>query len=129
MSQDPLTQSTPDMDIDLTESSTDKVSKAETAAVVDKLPAPLDGLPMAKPQLLIYLDGKAGTGQSCLIHILSAKLEQLAEEERPPQKIKIPPSAPTGVAVYNISGRKPHSLLHIPINVSMGPYKLVSWPT
>ncbi|KAL1974030.1 hypothetical protein VTN31DRAFT_5590 [Thermomyces dupontii] len=54
------------------------------------------------PQFLINLDGKAGTGKSHVIMLISATLQDMAEERgRPCPIIR---SAPTGVAAHGISG-------------------------
>ncbi|EED11952.1 hypothetical protein TSTA_000300 [Talaromyces stipitatus ATCC 10500] len=59
-------------------------------------------------QLLVNLDGKAGTGKSYIINLLSTTLEAAARTRgAPPPIIR---AAPTGVAAFNISGYTLHSL-------------------
>ncbi|KAJ5171639.1 hypothetical protein N7492_004232 [Penicillium capsulatum] len=67
-------------------------------------------------QLLINVDGKAGTGKSHVIGVISATLQAVAEDAgitRSP----ILRAAPTGVAAYAISGRTLHSLFRLPVPV------------
>lgn len=87
----------------------------------EALPEAPYGHPMPKPQLLINLDGKAGTGKSYVIHMISAKLEQLASEEGR-STLPIIRAAPTGVAAFNINGQTLHRLLHIKPDLPKGPY-------
>jgi len=62
-------------------------------------------------QLLLHIDGSAGTGKSYLIEIVSSHLAQLAAHHgRGDPVIRC---APTGVAAHNISGYTLHRLFHI----------------
>lgn len=68
------------------------------------------------PQLLINLDGKAGTGKSHLIMLLSSVLQNMARHcGRPNPIIR---AAPTGVAAHGIGGRTMHALFRLPVGSS-----------
>ncbi|KAH0826840.1 hypothetical protein AYO21_07253 [Fonsecaea monophora] len=71
----------------------------------------LAGLP--PPQFLLNLDGKAGTGKSFVIMLISATLQQMATNAG--RQFPILRAAPTGVAAHGISGRTLHALLRLPI--------------
>ncbi|OXV12227.1 hypothetical protein Egran_00012 [Elaphomyces granulatus] len=65
-------------------------------------------------QLLINLDGRAGTGKSHVIMLISATLDRMAQSagiDKPP----VVRAAPTGVAAYGISGRTLHSMFRLPV--------------
>ncbi|EED14664.1 conserved hypothetical protein [Talaromyces stipitatus ATCC 10500] len=68
----------------------------------------------APSQLLINLDGRAGTGKSHVIMLITTTLDRMARNA----DINTSPvmrAAPTGVAAYNINGRTLHSLFRLPI--------------
>lgn len=62
-------------------------------------------------QLLLNVDGRAGTGKSFIIQVLSAHLSALSECND-----TILRCAPTGAASFGISGSTVHSLLKLPVN-------------
>jgi len=66
-------------------------------------------------QLLFQVDGKAGTGKSYTIQLLSAHLQQ----EFPPNPVQR--AAPTGVASHGILGRTLHSLFRLPTGTTTLP--------
>ena len=72
----------------------------------------LDG--RSHSQLLLNVDGPAGSGKSFLIQVLSARLQDEADcrglECSPVIRL-----APTGVAAFGINGRTLHSLLRLPV--------------
>jgi helitron helicase-like protein/uncharacterized protein DUF6570/PIF1-like helicase len=77
-------------------------------------PSRIEPPPRLPAQLLINLDGKAGTGKSHVIGVLSAALQDLADQAG----IATSPilrAAPTGVAAHGIAGRTLHSLFHLPV--------------
>lgn len=61
--------------------------------------------------LLLNIDGRAGTGKSFIIQVLSARLAVLSGHYD-----TILRCAPTGAASFGISGSTVHSLLNLPIN-------------
>lgn len=63
----------------------------------------------ATEQLLLHVDGAAGTGKSYLIDIMSVKLLEMATEQG--RNDPVIRAAPTEVAAYNISGRTLYALL------------------
>lgn len=67
-------------------------------------------------QLLINLDGKAGTGKSHVIMFISSVLEKMASDAG--RECPIIRAAPTGVAAYGISGRTLHALFRFPVGKS-----------
>jgi hypothetical protein len=84
----------------------------------------LQGKPVL--QLLLHLDGRAGTGKSHVIMLISAHLQQMAAEAvgTPDHNIIITATnissddvvmraAPTGVAAHGIQGRTLHALLKL----------------
>ena len=73
-------------------------------------------------QLLIHLDGVAGTGKSRVIELISRHLTYYASEKgySDPGNTVLR-AASTGVAAHNISGSTLHSLLKLPINRALGP--------
>src|SRR5579871_3031496 len=62
-------------------------------------------------QLLLHIDGSAGTGKSYLIEMVSSHLAQLAASRG--RGDPVVRCAPTGVAAHNISGYTLHRLFHI----------------
>ncbi|OXV08373.1 hypothetical protein Egran_03865 [Elaphomyces granulatus] len=63
-------------------------------------------------QLFINLDGKAGTGKSHVIMLISATLDEMAQSAGI-NKSPVVRAAPTGVAAYGISGCTLHSMFHL----------------
>jgi len=86
-------------------------------AVVDHyqqtLDADLDSRVPGPRQLLLQVDGKAGTGKSHVIWILSSRLQEMAAAHG--RQNPIFRTAPTGVAAHNVSGRTLHSLFRLPV--------------
>ncbi|KAJ5894968.1 hypothetical protein N7495_006659 [Penicillium taxi] len=67
-------------------------------------------------QLLINLDGKAGTGKSFLIMLLSKDLQNMAPTTTGGDQLNpVKRAAPTGVAAYGISGQTLHSMFKLPV--------------
>jgi len=64
-------------------------------------------------QLLLHVDGAAGTGKTTVLMTICKKLEDSAEEFR--EVCPVIRSAPTGIAAHNILGRTIHSLLRLPV--------------
>ena len=75
-----------------------------------------DGRPA---QLLLQVDGRAGTGKSHLLMVLSAKLQEMADDLGRPQPIVR--TAPTGVAAHGIRGRTLHALFRLPVRSGFAP--------
>lgn len=73
----------------------------------------------APPQILLNLDGPAGTGKSYLIETLSSHLAFRCQH----LGIKDPVvrTGPTGVAAYNIRGKTLHQLLSLPVQGKFEP--------
>ena len=65
------------------------------------------------------MDGRAGTGKSHLIAIVSTNVDGLFR--RHSLKTPILRAAPTGVAAYGIKGRTIHSLLRLPVRGKFQP--------
>jgi hypothetical protein len=77
--------------------------------------------------LLLNIDGRAGTGKSFVIQVLSARLSAL--DGHPDIIMRV---APTGAAAFGISGSMAHSLLKLPINKPidiLGPGPAISLQT
>jgi ATP-dependent DNA helicase PIF1 len=74
---------------------------------------------VAFKQLLLHIDGEAGTGKSYLIDMLSTHLNILAERAK--KSDPVVRGAPTGVAAFNIQGRTLHSLLRLPVRGHFNP--------
>ena len=68
------------------------------------------------PQLLVNLDGRAGTGKSFAIRLLSSTLESM-QKAHAPTRICSPVIrlAPTGAAAFQIQGFTIHSFFRIPV--------------
>lgn len=62
-------------------------------------------------QLLLHIDGSAGSGKSFLIEVLSSHIAEVARRHGKPDPIAR--CAPTGVAAHNINGRTIHGLFNI----------------
>lgn len=69
-------------------------------------------------QLLLNVDGRAGTGKSFIIKVLSAHLTSLSGCED-----TILRCAPTGAASFGIFGSTVHSLLQLPVNKPLDPLR------
>ena len=67
----------------------------------------------------MQVDGRAGTGKSHLLMVLSAKLQEMADAFQRPQPIVR--TAPTGVAAHGIRGRTLHALFHLPVQSGFAP--------
>ena len=64
-------------------------------------------------QLLLNIDGVAGTGKTYTLMKICARLQELAlQAERPNPVFR---AAPTGIAAFNINGKTLHSLLRLPV--------------
>ena len=70
-------------------------------------------------QLLLHVDGQAGTGKTTVIMVLCKELERLAALYGFVNPVLR--AAPTGVAANGFSGKTIHSLFRIPIR--RGPYE------
>ena len=81
--------------------------------VIDHYQQTLDPEAPVPRQLLLQVDGKAGTGKSHVIWILSSRLQEIATAHG--RQNPILRAAPTGVAAHNISGRTLHSLFRLPV--------------
>ena len=68
------------------------------------------------PPLLFNIDGRAGTGKSFVIKVLSAHLQELC-----PGRDVLLRCAPTGAAAFGINGSTIHSLLRLPIQKKIEP--------
>jgi ATP-dependent exoDNAse (exonuclease V) alpha subunit len=74
-------------------------------------------------QLLLHVDGKAGTGKTFALLKICARLQELARMDGKPNPVFR--AAPTGIATFNIIGKTLHSLLHLlvktnKLNISVG---------
>ena len=73
---------------------------------------------VGKPsQLLIHIDGKAGSGKSYLIDAISTHLREIAERHEPSDPVVR--AAPTGIAAFSIRGQTLHRLLRLSVR---GPF-------
>lgn len=64
-------------------------------------------------QLLLNVDGAAGTGKTFVLLKICARLQELARQAREANPVFR--GAPTGVAAFNIVGRTLHSLFRLPV--------------
>ncbi|SLM38641.1 P-loop containing nucleoside triphosphate hydrolase [Lasallia pustulata] len=64
-------------------------------------------------QLLMHVDGPAGTGKSYLIDMISTYLFDMAEQHGQPDPVLR--AAPTGVAAFGIQGQTLHRLIRLPV--------------
>ena len=64
-------------------------------------------------QLLLHIDGKAGTGKTFAFLKICARLQELAIADG--KQNPVFRAAPTGIAAFNIIGKTLHSLLHLPV--------------
>ena len=62
-------------------------------------------------QLLLHVDGKAGTGKTFTFLKICARLQELAIVEG--KQNPIFRAAPTSIAAFNIIGKNLHGLLHL----------------
>ena len=69
----------------------------------------------ALSQLLLNVDGVAGTGKTYTLLKICARIQELAIEAR--KQNPVFRAAPTGIAAFNIVGKTLHSLLRLPVKV------------
>jgi ATP-dependent DNA helicase PIF1 len=67
-------------------------------------------------QLLLNVDGVAGSGKTYTLLKICSRLQELALEAG--QENPVFRAAPTGIAAFNITGRTLHSLLRLPVKNS-----------
>jgi hypothetical protein len=79
--------------------------------VVSQYSNELAGQPL--PQLLLHVDGVAGSGKTFVLLKPCARIQELAQEARRPNPVFR--AAPTGIAAFNIVGRTLHALLRLPL--------------
>ena len=65
------------------------------------------------PQLLLHVDGVAGSGKTFVLLKTCARIQELAQQAGKPNPIFR--AAPTGIAAFNIIGRTLHALLRLPV--------------
>ena len=80
--------------------------------VVDQYTQELSGSALP-PQLLLNVDGVAGSGKTYTLLKICAQLQDLAI--RAGKQNPVFRAAPTGIAAYNITGKTLHSLLRLPV--------------
>jgi ATP-dependent DNA helicase PIF1 len=80
-------------------------------AVVSQYSAELLGTPLL--QLLLHVDGVAGTGKTFALLKMCARIQELAQQAG--KRNPVFRAAPTGIAAFNIIGRTLHSLLRLPV--------------
>jgi ATP-dependent DNA helicase PIF1 len=69
--------------------------------------------PALPQQLLLNVDGVAGSGKTYTLLKICAQLQDLALQAR--RQNPVFRAAPTGIAAYNIAGKTLHSLLRLPV--------------
>ena len=74
---------------------------------------------VASRQLLLHIDGSAGTGKSYLIDMTSTYLFDMAQ--RNGHQDPVIRAAPTGVAAFGIQGQTLHRLLRLPVRKRFEP--------
>ena len=74
---------------------------------------------VASRQLLLHIDGSAGTGKSYLIDMTSTYLFDMAQ--RNGHQDPVIRAAPTGVAAFGIQGQTLHRLLRLPVRQRFEP--------
>jgi hypothetical protein len=79
--------------------------------VVSQYSNELAGQPL--PQLLLHVDGVAGSGKTFVLLKTCARIQELAQEAGRPNPVFR--AAPTGIAAFNIIGRTLHALLRLPL--------------
>jgi PIF1-like helicase len=71
-------------------------------------------LDWGSPNQLLHLDGQGGTGKTHVIMYLCQELDRLTKRHQPADAPSIiVQAAPSGVAVFGISGNTVHSLFHV----------------
>ena len=65
------------------------------------------------PQLLLHVDGVAGSGKTFVLLKTCARIQELAQQASKPNPIFR--AAPTGIAAFNIVGKTLHALLRLPV--------------
>lgn len=65
------------------------------------------------PQLLLHVDGVAGSGKTFALLKTCARIQELAQQAGKPNPVFR--GAPTGIAAFNIVGRTLHALLRLPV--------------
>jgi ATP-dependent DNA helicase PIF1 len=65
------------------------------------------------PQLLLHVDGVAGSGKTFVLLKTCARIQELAQQAGKPNPVFR--AAPTGIAAFNIIGRTLHALLRLPV--------------
>ena len=83
----------------------DTVADQYTQELAVHLPTP--------PQLLLNIDGVAGSGKTFTLLKTCARIQELALERG--KRNPVFRAAPTGIAAFNIVGKTLHSLLRLPI--------------
>ena len=79
--------------------------------VVSQYSNELAGQPL--PQLLLHVDGVAGSGKTFVLLTTCARIQELAREAG--RQNPVFRAAPTGIAAFNIVGRTLHALLRLPL--------------
>ena len=79
--------------------------------VVSQYSNELAGQPL--PQLLLHVDGVAGSGKTFVLLKTCARIQELAREAG--RQNPVFRAAPTGIAAFNIVGRTLHALLRLPL--------------
>ena len=80
---------------------------------VDQYAQELDPDAPLPHQLLLNVDGVAGSGKTYTLLKLCARLQELASEAG--KQNPVFRAAPTGIAAFNIAGKTLHSLLRLPV--------------
>nr|OQO27419.1 hypothetical protein B0A51_07870 [Rachicladosporium sp. CCFEE 5018] len=75
-------------------------------------------------QLLVNIDGQAGTGKSLLIQAICSRLQDMAGD-RPNSVVRM---APTGIAANNINGKTIHAALRLPVAARRTAYQALGGP-
>jgi hypothetical protein len=65
------------------------------------------------PQLLLHVDGVAGSGKTFVLLKTCARIQELAQQAG--KQNPVFRAAPTGIAAFNIMGRTLHALLRLPL--------------
>jgi hypothetical protein len=79
--------------------------------VVSQYSNELAGQPL--PQLLLHVDGVAGSGKTFVLLKTCARIQELAREAG--RQNPVFRAAPTGIAAFNIVGRTLYALLRLPL--------------
>jgi PIF1-like helicase len=67
----------------------------------------------APSQLLLNVDGVAGSGKTFTLLKICARIQELAKQAG--KQNPVFQAAPTGIAAFNIVGKTLHSLLRLPV--------------